>query len=86
MMKGARKIPAEYRAASKMKRILQHDGLVFVGRKKAGMIATARGFIMREVERRSAEAVGDIVAVNARTARRVARLSGFPHVTLTRIR
>jgi len=55
-------------------------------KKNAGRIKTARGFTMSDVERRKAELVAESVPINATIAKIVARLSGFPQVTLVRIR
>jgi hypothetical protein len=60
-------------------------GLVLNRKKNAGRIATASGFIMRDVESRRAELVAESAATNATTARRVAKLSGFPQVTVVAI-
>jgi hypothetical protein len=61
-------------------------GLALNREKNAGRITRARGFIIREVERKSAEVLAESVATKANIASTVATLSGFPQVTVIAIR
>ena len=86
MMNEPRNIAVENAEAS-ITNFAVHCLVSVLNRKKnAGRITTARGFIMRDVERRKAELIAESVPINAAIARIVARLSGFPQVTLVRIR